>query len=73
MQSSLWVSFSLVPPNYARRVCQGLAQLGARGVTLTFSSGDAGLGDGELDPKAQQCYTNDSRNVTQFLPMFPAS
>ncbi|KAK1574209.1 Pro-kumamolisin [Colletotrichum navitas] len=33
-----------VPPSYARRVCNGFAQLGARGVTVVFGSGDWGVG-----------------------------
>ena len=47
--------------------------IGARGVTLTFSSGDGGVGDGDPDPATQQCFSNDGRNVTKFLPGFPAS
>ncbi|KAK0461798.1 peptidase S8/S53 domain-containing protein [Desarmillaria tabescens] len=61
-----------VPESYARRTCQGFAQLGARGVTLTFSSGDGGVGDGNPDPATQQCITNDGQNRTQFMPLFPA-
>lgn len=33
-----------VPLSYARRVCQGFAQLGAHGVTLIFGAGDLGVG-----------------------------
>ncbi|KAF9006659.1 tripeptidyl peptidase A [Cyathus striatus] len=62
-----------VPESFARRVCQGFAQLGARGVSLMFSSGDGGVGDGDPDPATQQCFTNDGRNVTRFIPGFPAS
>ncbi|KAK0243100.1 tripeptidyl peptidase A [Armillaria nabsnona] len=61
-----------VPESYARRACAGFAQLGARGVTLTFSSGDGGVGDGNPDPATQQCHTNDGQNRTQFMPLFPA-
>ncbi|KAK0190628.1 tripeptidyl peptidase A [Armillaria mellea] len=61
-----------VPESYARRACAGFAQLGARGVTLTFSSGDGGVGDGNSDPATQQCHTNDGQNRTQFMPLFPA-
>lgn len=61
-----------VPSKYAKRVCNGLAQLGARGVSLTFSSGDFGVGDGESDPDAHICYTNDGKNTTRFMPTFPA-
>jgi tripeptidyl-peptidase-1 len=33
-----------VPLDYAKRVCNSFAQLGARGVTLLFGSGDGGAG-----------------------------
>ncbi|KII95259.1 hypothetical protein PLICRDRAFT_208135 [Plicaturopsis crispa FD-325 SS-3] len=62
-----------VPFSFAQRVCQDFAQLGARGVSLTFSSGDGGVGDGDDDPATQTCQTNDGRNITQFIPGFPAS
>ncbi|GJE84528.1 tripeptidyl peptidase A [Phanerochaete sordida] len=62
-----------VPVNFAQRVCQGFAQLGAKGVSLTFSSGDGGVGDGDPDPATQECITNDGRNKTEFLPLFPPS
>ncbi|KAI0677175.1 tripeptidyl peptidase A [Trametes maxima] len=62
-----------VPVAYAKRVCNGFAQLGARGVSLLFSSGDGGVGDGEEDPALQECFTNDGRNATRFVPLFPPS
>ncbi|KAG2068077.1 subtilisin-like protein [Suillus decipiens] len=62
-----------VPFTYASRVCGGMAVLGTRGVSLLFSSGDYGVGDGNADPATQQCYSNDGLNVTKFLPSFPAS
>jgi tripeptidyl-peptidase-1 len=63
-----------VPYTYANRVCAGMASLGARGVSLLFSSGDSGVGGGgEVSPAHQTCKTNDGRNVTTFLPTFPAS
>ncbi|KAI0797009.1 tripeptidyl peptidase A [Abortiporus biennis] len=62
-----------VPVNFAKRVCQGFAQLGARGVSLTFSSGDGGVGDGETDPAETVCISNDGKNKTEFLPLFPPS
>ncbi|TFK43817.1 tripeptidyl peptidase A [Crucibulum laeve] len=62
-----------IPESYARRVCAGMAQLGARGVSLLFSSGDGGVGDGNPDPATQECITNDGRNATRFAPVFPAS
>lgn len=56
-----------VPLAYAKRVCDGFAALGARGVSLLFSSGDEGVGsDGN-------CFTNDGKNTTTFLPSFPST
>ncbi|KAG2367593.1 peptidase S8/S53 domain-containing protein [Suillus spraguei] len=62
-----------VPYTYATRVCSGMASLGVRGVSLLFSSGDGGVGDGNLDPATQICKSNDGHNRTMFLPGFPAS
>ncbi|KAF8204657.1 tripeptidyl peptidase A [Pholiota molesta] len=62
-----------VPFSFAQRACAGFAQLGARGVSLMFSSGDGGVGDGDPDPATQTCITNDGRNQTKFIPGFPAS
>lgn len=56
-----------VPENYARRVCAEFAQLGARGSTLLFSSGDNGVGANGT------CVSNDGKNTTKFQPSFPAS
>jgi len=56
-----------VPYSYALRVCQQLAQLGARGVSLLFASGDEGVGTN------QTCFSNDGKNTSTFLPNFPAS
>ncbi|KAI0272273.1 subtilisin-like protein [Gloeopeniophorella convolvens] len=55
-----------VPPDYAQSVCSLFAQLGAQGVSVLFSSGDSGVGDGS-------CTTNDGTNRKQFIPNFPAS
>ena len=63
----------LVPKDFAKRICAGFAQLGARGVSVMFSSGDYGVGDGDSDPATQECFTNDGRNITRFIPTFPAS
>ncbi|KAF9118448.1 hypothetical protein BGX30_004561 [Mortierella sp. GBA39] len=62
-----------VPRNYAQRVCNGFAILGARGTSVIVSSGDQGVGDNNPDPAAQQCFTNDGKNQTKFLAVFPAS
>lgn len=34
-----------VPYSYADSVCNGFAQLGARGISVLFASGDSGVGD----------------------------
>ncbi|XP_014560660.1 hypothetical protein COCVIDRAFT_88675 [Bipolaris victoriae FI3] len=54
-----------VPAEYAKKVCNLIGQLGARGVSVIFSSGDTGPGSA--------CQTNDGKNTTRFLPIFPAS
>ncbi|KAJ7503166.1 tripeptidyl peptidase A [Mycena galericulata] len=58
-----------VPKDYANAVCQGFAKLGARGVSVLFSSGDEGLGINDLPT----CIANTGNNATTFLPDFPAS
>ncbi|KAH7909407.1 peptidase S8/S53 domain-containing protein [Hygrophoropsis aurantiaca] len=62
-----------VPYTFASRICDGFAALGARGVSVIFSSGDGGVGDGDPDPATQECYTNDGRNATAFVPEFPST
>ncbi|KAB5583053.1 peptidase S8/S53 domain-containing protein [Coniochaeta sp. 2T2.1] len=54
-----------VPRAYVEKVCQMFGQLGARGVSVLFSSGDTGPGSA--------CQTNDGKNTTRFLPIFPAA
>ncbi|KAI0097068.1 tripeptidyl-peptidase 1 precursor [Daldinia grandis] len=56
-----------VPESYARRVCQQFAQVGARGTSLLFSSGDSGVGS------YGKCISNDGKNTTRFLAEFPPS
>lgn len=56
-----------VPYSYATAVCQQFAQLGARGVSLLFASGDGGVGS------AGYCYPGDDSSDIQFDPLFPAS
>ncbi|KAJ7189045.1 tripeptidyl peptidase A [Mycena filopes] len=58
-----------VPKDYADAVCQGFAKLGARGVSVLFSSGDQGLGTDDLPT----CIANTGNNASTFLPNFPAS
>jgi tripeptidyl-peptidase-1 len=54
-----------IPANYSEAVCRSFAQLGARGASIIFSSGDTGVGSA--------CQTNDGKNTTRFLPIFPAT
>ncbi|KAF8258755.1 subtilisin-like protein [Lactarius quietus] len=57
-----------VPPDQAARICLLFAQLGARGVSILFASGNSGVGDGD-------CTFRDRNGNSQvyFLPFFPAS
>jgi tripeptidyl-peptidase I len=55
-----------VPPDYAATVCSLFAQLGSRGVSLLFASGDGAVGGGS-------CQSNDGTNSVKFIPIFPAS
>jgi tripeptidyl-peptidase-1 len=54
-----------VPKSYALSVCNLFAQLGSRGVSVIFSSGDSGTGSA--------CQSNDGKNTTKFQPQFPAA
>lgn len=54
-----------VPYSYATKVCSMFAQLGARGVSVLFASGDSGVGQ---DP---YCVSNDGTDTPTFLPEFP--
>ncbi|PYI36894.1 tripeptidyl-peptidase [Aspergillus indologenus CBS 114.80] len=54
-----------IPKSYALTVCNLIAQLGSRGVSVIFSSGDSGVG--------AACLTNDGTNRTHFPPQFPAA
>ncbi|OAL52778.1 tripeptidyl-peptidase 1 precursor [Pyrenochaeta sp. DS3sAY3a] len=56
-----------IPRSYAERVCKQFAQVGARGTTMFFSSGDRGLGGTDT------CYTNDGKKTYKFQPDFPTS
>lgn len=53
-----------VPVSYNKQVCNLFMQLGARGVSIIFSSGDLGVGG--------SCVSNDGRNKTEYQPQFPA-
>ncbi|KAG4413009.1 hypothetical protein IFR04_013868 [Cadophora malorum] len=61
-----------VPLDYAKRVCNGFAQLGARGISILFASGDGGAGD-IAGNNATACVSNDGKNTFKFLASFPPS
>ena len=54
-----------VPPSYANMTCSLYAQLGARGVSMLFSSGDTGVG--------YYCAKNDGSYSPRFEATWPAS
>ena len=54
-----------VPFKYATRVCNQIAQMGCRGISVLESSGDTGVGAG--------CKSNDGKNRTIFIPQFPGT
>ena len=53
-----------LPPQYAVALCNMFAQLGARGVSVLFPSGDSGVGPGDCE---------DDEGDIRFIPEFPAS
>jgi tripeptidyl-peptidase I len=63
----LCVSYALtedfIPPSMLDRLCSQYAQLGARGVSIIYASGDSGPGDTYLV----------SNGTRSFTPIFPAS
>ncbi|KAL7266360.1 hypothetical protein RUND412_011095, partial [Rhizina undulata] len=54
-----------VPLKYRKVTCNLFAQLGARGTSVIFSSGDSGPG--------WSCRSNDGMNTTKFLAQYPAT
>jgi len=54
----------IYPRLRARFVCSLFAQLGARGVSVLFSSGDDGVGEGDC---------KDGSGNVRFIPIFPAT
>jgi subtilase family serine protease len=54
-----------VPFDYATRVCNKIAQLTARGVSVIFSSGDGGVGG--------FCFPPSNLSSHQFSPDFPTT
>ncbi|KAJ3546550.1 hypothetical protein NM688_g5504 [Phlebia brevispora] len=57
---------SQFPTALSRRICTGYADLGARGVSVIFSTGDGGVAGPEL-PGVERCPEG------KFVPVFPAS
>ncbi|ODM16991.1 Tripeptidyl-peptidase sed3 [Aspergillus cristatus] len=55
----------IIPESYANVTCNMYAQLGARGVSVIFASGDSGVGG--------SCVSNDGTGRTRFMPTFPAT
>jgi tripeptidyl-peptidase-1 len=51
------------PLDYAISVCHRFAELGARGVSVLFATGDTGVGQGTCEINGQR----------RFLPTFPAT
>ncbi|KAH9161633.1 peptidase S8/S53 domain-containing protein [Lactarius sanguifluus] len=64
MSASYGIYEKDVPAEYARSVCDMFMQLGARGVSVLFGSGDNGVGVGNCQ---------DASGRVQFIPMFPAT
>ena len=54
-----------IPEEASRVICSLFGKLGVRGTSVIVSSGDSGVGSA--------CQTNDGKNTTRFLPVFPAS
>ena len=54
-----------VSKSYAEAVCNQFAQLGAKGVSIMFASGDNGVGPTGL------CVSNADNTTRKFLPSFP--
>lgn len=54
-----------VPIRYRKKVCDLFGQLGARGVSVIFASGDTGV--------SSACQTNDANPRPRFVPAFPAT
>ncbi|KAF8267660.1 peptidase S8/S53 domain-containing protein [Lactarius quietus] len=55
------------PVEYTTALCDLFAQLGARGVSILFPSGNEGVGFKE------DCQANDGSGRVQFIPEFPTS
>ena len=66
VSTSYAVAERVISREYATTLCNMFAQLGARGVSLLFASGNYGVGYGD-------CKALDGSGIVQFIPLFPAS
>ena len=66
ISTSYAVPEKIMPKEYATTLCNMFAQLGSRGVSLLFASGNDGVGNGD-------CKADDGSGKIQFVPFFPAS
>lgn len=55
----------VLPQSYAKDVCDLFGVLGTRGVSVISAAGNNGPGVG--------CQSNDGKNATRFIPMFPGT
>jgi tripeptidyl-peptidase I len=65
-----------VPPSYAKQVCDMIGQLGTRGISVIFSSGDTGVGSAcQTNPRPNEMGPDGKVKTpqTRFLPTFPAA
>ena len=67
ISTSLGENEQTVPQPYTQTVCAQSAQLVARGISLSFVSGDNGVGPNGT------CVTDDGKDTPALLPAFPAS
>ncbi|KAK8018040.1 hypothetical protein PG991_007230 [Apiospora marii] len=73
-----------VPEEYAKKVCNMFGQMGARGISVIFSSGEV-ISRQTTEEKTDNavlftssgpgsaCLTNDGMNTTRFDPIFPTA
>ncbi|KAF8264651.1 peptidase S8/S53 domain-containing protein [Lactarius quietus] len=64
--TSIGVAEADLPKEYAIAICHLFAQLGNRGASVIFASGDYGVGLGD-------CKSKDGSGTVKFAPLFPAT
>ncbi|KAH8982266.1 subtilisin-like protein [Lactarius akahatsu] len=67
ISTSYGVQETTTPPEYATALCNLFAQLGLRGASVIFPSGNNGVG------KLEDCIADDETGSVHFVPTFPAS